>query len=134
MVIIQCEATRSDITVDNTVHMCAERRLIQLMKHRSRIEGVSPAGFAHWFHRKVGRVVILRIHCSGTMGTSIPCILCRKVLTREYIDWEAHIGTSWHSNRDVFVPPSKFTPKQLTMFHEAKTHRETRFSPPEYHR
>jgi hypothetical protein len=113
MVMIQCESSRSSVGFGNTVHMCAERRLIHFMKHRARIEGVSPSGFYHWFHRKIGRVVIWRMYQDGGMGTSVPCILCRKIMDRGLIDWNAHIGTSWHSNRDLSPPKSKFTFKQM---------------------
>jgi hypothetical protein len=113
MVMIQCESSRSSIGFGNTVHMCAERRLIRFMKHRARIEGVTSSGFYHWFHRKIGRVVIWRRLFHGGMGTSVPCIICRKVMDRGLIDWEAHIGTSWHSSRDSSPPKSKFTIKQI---------------------
>lgn len=117
MVMIRCRTSRMALEVENTVHMCAERRLIQRMKHRARTIGIRPAAFSHWFNRKVGRLIILRIHCSGTLGTSIPCILCRKALEKYCIDWNAHIGDTWHSNRDECVPVSKFTPKQYGYFY-----------------
>ena len=117
MVMIRCRTSRTTLEIENTVHMCAERRLIQRMKHRARADGVRPASFAHWFHRKVGRIVVFRIHYSGTLGTSIPCILCRKAMEKQCIDWNAHIGNVWHSNRCEYVPKSKFTPKQYGYFH-----------------
>lgn len=117
MVMVTCETSKKDIIVDNTPHLCAERRLLQFMKHRSRIEGVNPSAFSHWLHRKTGKLIISRIRCDGNMGTSIPCIFCRKILDRGMIEWTAHVGESWVSSKDETVPKSKFTQKQLGIFH-----------------
>lgn len=114
--IVVCESENDDYTIGNTPHMCAERRFIQMMKHKSRIEGVHPSGFTHWLHRKIGKLTIKRIRCDGTHGTSVPCVFCRKVLDRECIDWVAHIGEHWVSNRDEVVPKSKLTQKQRGWF------------------
>ncbi len=117
MVMVTCETSKREIVVDNTPHLCAERRLLQYMRHRSRIEGVNSHCFSHWFHRKMKRIIIYRIRQDGNMGTSIPCIFCRKVLDKLYIDWEAHVGESWVSSKDENVPRSKFTQKQLGIFY-----------------
>lgn len=114
--LITCETAKQEVCIGNTPHMCAERRFIQYMKYRSRIEGVQPAGFAHWLHRKLGNISIYRIRCDGTHGTSVPCVFCRKVLDRELIAWEAHIGDRWVSSRDEVPPKSKLTQKQRGWF------------------
>lgn len=115
---VTCETTKTKEIhiVGNTPHMCAERRLLQYLRHRSKIEGVQPSAFSHWVHRKVGKFVICRIKCDGNMGTSVPCVFCRKVLDRVCIHWTAHIGTEWVSSSDDDVPPSKLTQKQKGMF------------------
>ena len=117
MVMITCETSKKEFVVGNTPHLCAERRLLQFMKHRSRIEGVKPAGFSHWLHRKSGKLIISRVRCDGNLGTSIPCIFCRKVLDRSCIDWKAHIGNKWFSSNDAVVPVSKLTQKQIGILH-----------------
>ncbi len=113
---IVCETSKQDFYVPNTPHMCAERRLLRYLRHRSRIEGIQPAAFSHWLHRKVGQLIIKRIKCDGGMGTSIPCVCCRKVLDRECIRWKAHIGETWISSNDENPPVSKPTQKQRGMF------------------
>jgi hypothetical protein len=114
--IVVCETSRQEVCIGNTPHMCAERRFIQYMKHKSKIEGVQPSGFTHWLHRKLGKISIQRIRCDGSHGTSIPCVFCRKVLDREYIHWEAHIGDKLVSSRDENPPISKLTQKQRGWF------------------
>ena len=114
--IVVCETSKQEIQIGNTPHMCAERRFLQYMKYRSRIEGVRPSGFTHWLHRKLGNIIILRIRCDGSQGTSIPCVFCRKVLDRECIQWQAHSGERWVSSRDETPPTSKLTQKQRGWF------------------
>lgn len=114
--LVVCETSKQEVRIGNTPHMCAERRFIQYMKHRSKIEGVQPSGFTHWLHRKLGKIYIHRIRCDGTHGTSVPCVFCRKVLDREYIHWKAHIGERWVSSRDDNPPRSKLTQKQRGWF------------------
>ncbi len=114
--VVTCETTKNEVCIGNTPHMCAERRYIQYMKYKSRIEGVQPSGFSHWLHRKAGKLTILRIRYDGSHGTSVPCVFCRKVLDRECIDWVAHIGDNWVSNRDEEAPVSKLTQKQRGWF------------------
>ncbi len=114
--IIVCETEKREVVIGNTPHMCAERRFIQYMKHRSRIEGIQPSAFSHWLHRKLGKITITRIRCDGQYGTSVPCVFCRKVLDREFIAWRAHIGDNWVSSRDDVLPVSKLTQKQRGWF------------------
>mgnify|MGYP003346650931 FL=1 len=116
MPLIMCETAKQEVCIGNTPHLCAERRFIQYMKHRSKIEGVQPSAFSHWLHRKLGKIIIMRVRCDGTNGTSVPCVFCRKVLDRQYIDWEAHIGETWVSSRDEVPPKSKLTQKQKSWF------------------
>lgn len=110
---VVCETSKNrNVSMGNTPHMCAERRLIQYLRHRSRIEGIHPAAFSHWVHRKVGEIVITRIKCDGNLGTSVPCVCCRKILDRGSIQWRAHVGENWISSNDDDVPRSKPTQKQ----------------------
>lgn len=116
MVMIMCETSKKGFQVGNTPHMCAERRLIQYLKHRSRIEGVQRSTFYHWVHRKLGELVIMRRKCDGNLGTSVPCVCCRKVLDHGCIRWKAHIGDAWFSSHGDSVPVSKPTQKQRGIF------------------
>ena len=113
---IMCESSKKEFSAGNTPHMCAERRLLQYLRHRSRIEGVQPSAFYHWVHRKVGELVIMRLRCDGKLGTSVPCVCCRKVLDHGCIRWKAHIGNLWFSSTDDVVPASKPTQKQRGIF------------------
>ena len=117
---IECHGSRCSgkYNVGNTTHMCAERRLMDILKHESSKKGIAPSKFSWWVHRKVGKLVITRDKGDGFMGTSIPCILCRKVLDRQMIQWRAHIGEVWvDSQRDAgSLPPSKLTQKQKKTF------------------
>lgn len=113
---IVCETSKSELYVPNTPHMCAERRLLQYLRHVSRRHGIHPSAFSHWVNRKVGELVIKRIKCDGNMGTSIPCVCCRKVLDRGCIRWRAHIGETWISSNDDVLPVSKPTQKQRGIF------------------
>lgn len=113
---IECETSKMELHVSNTPHMCAERRLIQYLKHRSRIEGIPPHAFSYWMNRKVGELIIKRVKCDGNLGTSYPCVCCRKVLDRGCLRWKAHIGEHWISSNDDNLPESKPTQKQRGIF------------------
>jgi hypothetical protein len=113
---VTCQSSRDCCTVGNTTHMCAERRFLALMRHKAQINGVPPSKFPHWLHMKVGSLIVMREKSDGNLGTSLPCILCRKVLDRENIQWSAHIGDQWIHSTDEDVPPSKFTNKQRGYF------------------
>lgn len=113
---IKCSSSKCSTEVGNTTHMCAERRFIEMMRHRAQINGVPPSKFPHWLHMKVGSLIVVREKSDGNLGTSLPCILCRKVLDRSNIQWSAHIGDHWVSSSDDVVPKSKFTNKQRGYF------------------
>jgi len=117
---IQCHGSRCSgkYNIGNTTHMCAERRLMDLLRHESSKKGIAPSKFSWWVHRKVGKLVITREKGDGFLGTSIPCILCRKVLDRQMIQWRAHVGDIWvDSHRDAgSLPASKLTQKQKKTF------------------
>jgi len=113
---VVCQGSKFCNEVGNTTHMCAERRFIFMMKHKAQINGVPPSKFPHWLHMKVGSLIVMREKSDGNLGTSLPCILCRKILDRENIQWSAHIGEKWVYSTDIDVPKSKFTNKQKGYF------------------
>jgi hypothetical protein len=117
---VKCQSSKCIHEVGNTTHMCAERRFISMMKHKAQVNGVPPSKFPHWLHMKVGSLIVIREKSDGNLGTSLPCILCRKVLDRENIQWSAHVGDQWFSSTDIDVPESKFTNKQRGYFYKLR--------------
>jgi len=96
----------------NTCHCCAERIMINKLMELSRRKGNSPAQFTAWTYRKFGEMTIRRERADGQMGTSWPCVMCRKKLDKLKIPWRAHINEIWISSRDDNIPQSKPTQKQ----------------------
>lgn len=85
---------------------------LSLTAHR---QGVRQPQLALWIHRKYGDLIVVRELACGGLGTSLPCVICRKALDRMSIQWRAHIGTQWVRSTDANVPPSKPTHKQKTV-------------------
>ena len=96
----------------NNCRCCAERRMLAQLREISRRQGNSPYQFVHWSHRKFGEMTIRRLRKDGQMGTSLPCVMCRKALDKIQYPWRAHIDHQWVSSKDDDVPPSKPTCKQ----------------------
>lgn len=96
---------------------CAERRLIARLQQQAKREGVQPARFAHWAYRKFGVLKIERVRKDGLPGTSLPCVICRKVLDKLRLPWTAHVKTHWVRSTDPDVPKSKPTTKQRLHMH-----------------
>jgi hypothetical protein len=101
-----------ELAIASNCQCCAERRMLALLRELSRRRGNAPAQFTAWVHRKFGELVITRTRRDGQPGTSLPCVMCRKVLDRLHIPWRAHIDRIWVSSTDENVPPSKPTQKQ----------------------
>ena len=97
----------------NNCQRCAERNLIRALTLEAGRQGVHPSCLAHWIHRKYGDFIVRRDRGDGTMGTSIPCVVCRKALDRLSIQWRAHIGQKWVRSTDPHVPKSRPTNKQI---------------------
>lgn len=58
-------------------------------------------------------MIILRPRADGTVGISLPCVLCRKEIEKSQIRWVAHDGEKWvYSDRDS-LPKSRPTSKQI---------------------
>jgi hypothetical protein len=96
----------------NSCTCCAERRLLKELHLQARRQGVHPPCLAHWIHRKYGDLVVSRVRRDGGIGTSLPCVICRKILDKNSIQWRAHIGPVWVRSTDPDVPKSKPTNKQ----------------------
>jgi hypothetical protein len=108
---VACTAHRRDLTF-NTCQRCAERNLIRELMLEAGRQGVHSSCLARWIHRKYGDLIVVRQLGNGDMGTSLPCVVCRKVLDRMAIQWRAHIGPKWIRSTDPDVPESRPTHKQ----------------------
>ena len=95
----------------NDCHCCCERKLLKVFTLECSRQGVPLSKLPHWIHRKYGDFVIQRTLFSGSLGTSIPCVICRKALDRMSIQWRAHIGDEWFKSNDS-PPKSRPTHKQ----------------------
>jgi hypothetical protein len=94
----------------NDCHCCAERRLLKILTISARKTGVR--NVAHWIHRKFGDLVVFRERKDGLPGSSFPCVLCRKILDRNSIQWRAHVDTTWYRSNDPDLPKSRPTQRQ----------------------
>jgi len=103
--------TNSTLHPNNYV-MCAERLFFKYVNISANKSGVKPHNLGTWIHRKYGDVKIERMRGTGELGTSIPCVLCRKTLDRWSIQWRAHIGNHWYKSTDEDIPDSKPTHRQ----------------------
>ena len=90
-------------------HMCAERQLIRMLYRECLKKGYKPHQFTDWLHRKYGQLIVERRNTLGD-AISLPCVLCRKTLSKHGIKWTAHDGCQWvHGNEDI---PTRSTNKQ----------------------
>jgi hypothetical protein len=108
---VACTAHRRDFTF-NTCQRCAERNLIRELMLEAGRQGVHSWCLARWIHRKYGDLIVVRKLGNGDMGTSLPCVVCRKVLDRMSIQWRAHIGSKWVRSTDPDLPESRPTHRQ----------------------
>ena len=96
----------------NNYVMCAERLFFKHVNLEANRAGVKPHQLSNWIHRKYGDIIIERMRGTGELGTSIPCVMCRKTLDRWAIQWKAHTGSHWHKSNDLDVPDSHPTHRQ----------------------
>jgi hypothetical protein len=96
--------------------------MIYDLRRAAQRDGVPNHRFSSWVHRKYGRIVIWRLLHDGTLGLSLPCVLCRKALENVHIEWMAHLGDTWYSSKDSDVPKSQPTHKQKNMLGFIKTY------------
>ncbi len=98
--------------VASDCHCCSERKLLRMYLEEFRRKGIDLNQFPRWLHRKYGNLIIWRPRKDGVMGTSLPCVVCRKAIEKYRIQWVAYDGDKWiHSNHDD-PPQSKPTHKQ----------------------
>jgi hypothetical protein len=86
--------------------------MIHLLKREASRLGVQRCSFARWIHRKYGDIVVSRTLHDGSPGISFPCVICRKTLERNFIQWRAHFGPVWVKSTDPDLPKSRPTQRQ----------------------
>lgn len=97
----------------STCHCCAERRLLKILRHEFNKKRTCKDKFSEWLNRKYGRMVILRPRADGSVGISIPCVLCRKEIEKNKVKWVAHDGEKWVFSDKDKTPISRPTAKQV---------------------
>jgi len=86
--------------------------MIKALKHECLKQGNRIHKFTAWVRRKFGTLVIQRDTSYGN-GTSLPCVLCRKVIEKHGLRWRAYDGDRWiDSLYSSHIPKSKPTNKQ----------------------
>ena len=87
-----------------------------MIKHLKRVankKGIRKYNFSKWVHRVYGTMNIWRVRKDGSVGCSLPCVLCRKSIERHHLQWTAYDGQEWvHSTKTEILPKSKPTNKQ----------------------
>ncbi len=68
--------------------------MIKALKHECLKRGNKIHKFPTWVGRKFGTLVIHRETSYGD-GTSLPCVLCRKVIEKHGLRWKAYDGSKW---------------------------------------
>ncbi|KAL4457697.1 hypothetical protein ABPG75_012562 [Micractinium tetrahymenae] len=75
--------------VSSNHRCCAERRLLDTWVLAARRHGVPSHKVVPWVRRKLGpAVVVLRFRGDGSLGCSVPCVLCQRELNR--FDLQVH--------------------------------------------
>lgn len=105
--------SRSGNHCSNSHVCCAERCMIKQLKYQALKEGVSHKNFSRWIHRIHGTFIIER--SNGFMGSTIPCVLCRKMMDGYRIQWSAFTGKQWVCSNEDSVPDSRPTNRQRTL-------------------
>jgi hypothetical protein len=86
--------------------------MLKNLKLEARRSGIKRECFSTWVHRKYGDMIIFRTLHDGTPGVSLPCVICRKVLDKNSIQWKAHCGQQWFKSTDDNIPKSRPTQRQ----------------------
>ena len=92
--------------------------MIRNLQREAVKKGVKPYQFKDWIKRKHGGVMtVWRLRRDGHMGTSLPCVLCRKAIDKYEIQWMAYDGVNWiKSWVDENLPKSIPTNRQKRIF------------------
>ena len=94
----------------------AERRLIDSWVHRAHKKGLSRQQAVKWVRRKVGPdISTWRVRADGSLGSSVPCTLCRREIIRFGFRLTCAVNASavFHGRlSDAGAPQSKLTSQQ----------------------
>lgn len=101
---------------------CAERNLVSKIHAAATRHGVPMHKRVAWMRRKFGgHMTVWRPLSDGTLGCSIPCVICRKVLLRMHVTVHAVMsdGATWFHGQlsDQGTPRSKPTSGQVRKLH-----------------
>jgi hypothetical protein len=108
-----CTSTKST----NNHACCAERRLLDEQLRAAQRHGVPPHQRIAWARRKFGgHMVVWRARADGTVGCSMPCVLCRQRLIKHDIIVHAicddNVSMFHGRMTDAHAPPSRPTSGQ----------------------
>ena len=100
------------------------RRLLDWWVSEARRHGVATQKVVSWIRRKMGgRISIVRYRCDGTLGCSVPCVLCQKELKR----YDLHVYCTTGSGivfsgrlTEEGAPPAALTAGQRRMWKRDK--------------
>lgn len=110
----------SPMTISSSNHRCcAERRLLTQQMRAAVRHGVAPHQRITWARRKFGcHIAVVRPRGDGTLGCSVPCVLCRAALIKH--DVTVHVivdpaSKHWYHGRltEHNAPMSKPTSGQV---------------------
>lgn len=79
---------------------------------KAKAHGVSKSRMSHWINRKYGCLHVTRELSNGDLGSSLPCVFCRKKLESMNLNWVAYHNGKWVSCSDEHIPQSKPTARQ----------------------
>lgn len=95
---------------------CAERNLLNAWIQKAQRQNVPRHQIVHWIRRKAGpELVVWRQLADGTLGRSVPCLICKSVLEVFDLRVTCVVGQgSWFRGRltDQGAPASKLTAAQ----------------------
>ncbi len=94
-----------------------ERRLLSSWIHEARKHGQRPHQVKSWIRRKAGGTVCVWRHLTdGSLGCSVPCVCCRKLLTDHHLAVTCVVSAQgeWWTGRldEPGAPASKPTSRQ----------------------
>ena len=108
-------STSAGVCVPCNQKLCAERRLVEHLKHQAAVAGVQRHSVARWVRRRAGTLRIERFDASGKSACSLPCILCRRVLDALGLRWIA-LTRDGQMVTESDAPQSELTRKQKMIF------------------
>ena len=110
MRIVFC-STASGLCIACNSSTCAERRLIEALKHKAAVAGVARHRVVRWVRQHAGILTVFRNTRDGNPACSLPCILCRQALDLFHLRWRA-LTRDGDEVCEKNAPNSVFTTRQ----------------------